>query len=85
MRINRKHPLKEVMAAIDEYLEKTNRRITFEYIIFLCERQTGAGARIGCLVEGQASPFLREPDPLQSGCRTHQIRTQHQKGYFGIL
>ncbi len=33
MRINRKHPLKEVMAAIDEYLEKTNRRITFEYIM----------------------------------------------------
>ena len=33
MRINRKHPLKEVMSAIDEYLEKTNRRITFEYIM----------------------------------------------------
>jgi 23S rRNA (adenine2503-C2)-methyltransferase len=33
MRINRKHPLEEVMAAIDEYLKKTNRRITFEYIM----------------------------------------------------
>jgi len=33
MRINRKHPIEEVMAAIDEYLEKTNRRITFEYIM----------------------------------------------------
>ena len=33
MRINRKHPLEEVVAAIDEYLKKTNRRITFEYIM----------------------------------------------------
>jgi len=65
MRINRKHPLKEVMAAIDEYLEKTNRRITFEYIMI-----SGVNDR---------------PEQAHAGCRTHQIRTQHQKGYFGIL
>jgi len=33
MKINRAFPLKKLMAAIDYYLEKTNRRITFEYIL----------------------------------------------------
>src|SRR5690625_1457230 len=33
MKINRAFPIKKLMAAIDYYLEKTNRRITFEYIL----------------------------------------------------
>ncbi|MBH0229163.1 23S rRNA (adenine(2503)-C(2))-methyltransferase RlmN [Halobacillus yeomjeoni] len=33
MKINRAYPLEELMPAIDYYLEKTNRRITFEYIL----------------------------------------------------
>lgn len=33
MRINRNFPLEKLMAAVDYYLEKTNRRITFEYIM----------------------------------------------------
>lgn len=33
MRINRNFPIEKLMAAVDEYLEKTNRRITFEYIM----------------------------------------------------
>ncbi|MHC5372454.1 dual-specificity RNA methyltransferase RlmN [Enterococcus sp. LJL120] len=33
MRINRSFPIEKLMAAIDEYIEKTNRRITFEYIM----------------------------------------------------
>lgn len=33
MRINRSFPIEKLMAAVDEYLEKTNRRITFEYIM----------------------------------------------------
>ncbi|MHC5269634.1 dual-specificity RNA methyltransferase RlmN [Enterococcus sp. LJL98] len=33
MRINRNFPLEKLMAAVDFYLEKTNRRITFEYIM----------------------------------------------------
>lgn len=33
MRINRSHPLEKLMPAVDEYLAKTNRRITFEYIM----------------------------------------------------
>src|SRR5699024_7954502 len=33
MKINRAFPLEKLMKAIDYYLEKTNRRITFEYIL----------------------------------------------------
>ncbi|MCW6667196.1 23S rRNA (adenine(2503)-C(2))-methyltransferase RlmN [Aerococcaceae bacterium NML190938] len=33
MRINRQYPIEVVMAAIDEYIRKTNRRVTFEYIM----------------------------------------------------
>ncbi|KGX87112.1 dual-specificity RNA methyltransferase RlmN [Pontibacillus marinus] len=33
MKINKAYPLEDLMPAIDYYLEKTNRRITFEYIL----------------------------------------------------
>lgn len=33
MKINRAYPIKEIMDAIDYYLEKTNRRVTIEYIL----------------------------------------------------
>lgn len=33
MKINKAFPIKKLMDAIDYYLEKTNRRITFEYIL----------------------------------------------------
>ncbi len=33
MKINRAYPIEKLMDAVDYYLEKTNRRITFEYIL----------------------------------------------------
>ncbi|SDC32625.1 23S rRNA m(2)A-2503 methyltransferase [Pelagirhabdus alkalitolerans] len=33
MKINKAFPIKKLMDAVDYYLEKTNRRITFEYIL----------------------------------------------------
>src|SRR5690625_3417272 len=33
MKINRAFPIEKLMAAIDYYLEKTNRRVTFEHIL----------------------------------------------------
>lgn len=33
MRINRRYPLEELMAAVDDYIKATNRRVTFEYIM----------------------------------------------------
>ena len=33
MKINKAYPLKELMAAIKDYIDKTHRRVTFEYIM----------------------------------------------------
>lgn len=33
MKINRAYPIKEIMDAMDYYIEKTNRRVTIEYIL----------------------------------------------------
>ena len=33
MPINKRYPLEELIPAIKKYLEKTNRRVTFEYIL----------------------------------------------------
>ena len=33
MRINRSNPIEKLMLAVDDYIEKTNRRVTFEYIM----------------------------------------------------
>ena len=33
MKINRAIPIEKLMKSVDYYLEKTNRRITFEYIL----------------------------------------------------
>lgn len=33
MRINRSFPIEKLMEAVDEYIDKTNRRVTFEYIM----------------------------------------------------
>ncbi|WP_100486697.1 23S rRNA (adenine(2503)-C(2))-methyltransferase RlmN [Sporolactobacillus pectinivorans] len=33
MKINKAYPIEELMSAVDYYLKKTNRRITFEYIM----------------------------------------------------
>ena len=33
MPINKVYPLSELMSAVKEYIKKTNRRITFEYIL----------------------------------------------------
>ncbi len=34
MPINRKYPLKKLFSAVDYYIEKTNRKVMFEYILF---------------------------------------------------
>lgn len=33
MKINKVYPIKELLKAVDVYIEKTNRRVTFEYIL----------------------------------------------------
>ena len=33
MKVNKAYPIKELMSAINEYIDKTNRRVTIEYLL----------------------------------------------------
>ena len=46
MRINNAYPLEEVMKAVKDYISKTNRRVTFEYIML-----KGVNDSIKCTLE----------------------------------
>jgi 23S rRNA (adenine2503-C2)-methyltransferase len=45
MPINKKYPLKELLAACREYIAKTNRQITFEYVLIKGVNSDSASAR----------------------------------------
>lgn len=44
MKINKAYPIKEVIDAVKEYIKKTNRRVTFEYILLSGVNDTEACA-----------------------------------------
>jgi 23S rRNA (adenine2503-C2)-methyltransferase len=53
MPINRKYPIKELIAACREYIQETNRQVTFEYILIeglTCTDQ--AASELGRLLKG---------------------------------
>jgi len=45
MPINKKYPIKEVLDAVDNYIEKTNRRVMFEYVMIKGVNDSGKEAR----------------------------------------
>ena len=54
MPINRKYPLKELLAACDDYAKKTGRRITYEYILIEGENDRMEHAReLAALLKGR--------------------------------
>ncbi|MEA3423215.1 MAG: 23S rRNA (adenine(2503)-C(2))-methyltransferase RlmN [Bacillota bacterium] len=54
MPINKKYPVEELLKAVDYYIEKTNRRITFEYAMIKDLNDSIAEARIlGKLLKGK--------------------------------
>ncbi|MDE8687868.1 radical SAM protein, partial [Streptococcus gordonii] len=53
MRINRSFPIEKLFAAIEYYIETTNRRVTFEYKLLLNWVHSNQ--------KGQEQPFLPEP------------------------
>ncbi len=53
MPISKVYPLKDLISAIKIYLEKTNRRVTFEYILLKDVNDSEADAReLSCLLKG---------------------------------
>ncbi len=54
MPINRKYPLKDLMAAIDDYILKSNRRVTIEYALFNDVNDgKGVGEELADLLKGK--------------------------------
>lgn len=54
MPVNRKYPLKDVMAAVDNYIRKTSRQVMFEYILLKGVNDTPAHA-------GKLAKLTRKP------------------------
>jgi 23S rRNA (adenine2503-C2)-methyltransferase len=55
--INRRYPLSEVMAAVKEYIARTNRRVTFEYALMDGINDTPQRARqLGSILRALRSP-----------------------------
>ncbi len=53
MPVNRKYPIKELMAATQEYIERTNRRVSFEYVLLQGQNDTVELANeLADLIEG---------------------------------
>lgn len=70
--VNRRWPLQELMAACNYYIEKTNRRMTFEWALIRGENDTVAQATaLGGLVQGML-------------CHVNLIPLNPTKGYDGL-
>ena len=65
MKINRAFPIEKLMASIDYYLETTNRRITFEYILLNDVNDHVEEAKATCKIACKQTSFvIRELDSL---------------------
>lgn len=54
MPINRRYPIERVLAAVDDYIERTHRRVTFEYALIAGLNDTEEQARqLGRLLKGK--------------------------------
>jgi len=87
MPVNRRYPLAELMAACREYVERTNRRIFFEYVLLQGQNDTREHAeRLAGLVAGMlchvnlipANPtsdgLHRRPDPARTDAFREVLR-----------
>ena len=54
MKVNRAYKIEDVMKALDYYIDKTNRRVTIEYIMLACINDTDDCAReLAKLIKGK--------------------------------
>ncbi len=52
MPVNRRYPIASLMAAVDHYIERTNRRVTIEYALFR-NVNDAAGSELAALLKGR--------------------------------
>ncbi len=68
MPVNRRYPVAELMAACERYIDKTNRKVFFEYVMLDGVNDDDASARRARRAD--ARPALsRQPDPVQHHAR----------------
>ena len=75
--VNRRYPIEQVLDACLEYVEKTNRRITFEWALIRDVNDTPEDAR---KLAERLQPFIREGSAL---CHVNVIPLNPTKGYAG--
>ncbi len=86
MPINRRYPIKEVMDASRYYIEKTNRRITFEYALIDGENDSDAAAReLAGLLKGLLCHVNLIPVNIVTGAGYRKSSIKRQQAFVNIL
>lgn len=86
MPINRRYPIKEVMDASRYYIEKTNRRITFEYALIDGENDSDAVAReLARLLKGLLCHVNLIPVNSVTGAGYRKSSIKRQQAFVNIL
>lgn len=70
MKINTKHPIKELLKAVEYYLQNTNRRVTFEYVMIKGVNDTIKDAKeLASLLKGMLCHVNLIPFNKVENCR----------------
>ena len=86
MPINRRYPIAQVMEASRYYVEKTNRRITFEYALIDGENDSDAVAReLGNLLKGLLCHVNLIPVNNVTGAGYKKSTLKRQEAFVNIL
>ena len=89
--VNNRYPIAELMAACEDYISQTNRRLSFEYTLVENQNDSLVAAReLGQLLEGMLChvnliPMNPVPGSFQHGSTHSQIKAfQAELDYYGI-
>ncbi|MBR1534606.1 MAG: 23S rRNA (adenine(2503)-C(2))-methyltransferase RlmN [Ruminococcus sp.] len=86
MPVNNRYPIKEVMDASRYYVEKTNRRITFEYALIDGENDSDAAAReLAQLLKGLLCHVNLIPVNNVTGAGYKKSSLKRQQAFVNIL
>ncbi|SET18611.1 23S rRNA (adenine2503-C2)-methyltransferase [Salinibacillus kushneri] len=89
MKINRAFPVEQLMEAIDYYLEKTNRRITFEYIMLqdVNDHEEEAQELVDLLKDKRHLSYVNliPYNPVSEHNQYQRSTAEDIKNFYGIL
>ena len=86
MPVNRRYPIAQVIEASRYYVEKTNRRITFEYALIDGENDSDAAAReLASLLKGMLCHVNLIPVNNVTGAGYRKSSIKRQQAFVNIL